>query len=1121
MAWPETILPVRVGLDVSGTDTNITSWVYSNRALPRIIRGRSDEQSSPSPGSVDGLILNNRDARFSPRVPGSPWYRMIGRGTPLTIGLQGAPTRLVLPGTKGDLIDSPDSASLSITGDIEVRVDAHLILYRDTSWYLASKWDSAGNQRSWLLRVEYDGTLRWYWTADGSTQLYAASTVPLETRTGRVAVAVTHDVNNGAAGNTVRFWTAPSMDGPWTALGNPVVTAGTTSLYDSTAGTEFGGASQLVTPDAVGYLHGWQLWSGIATAGGTLVSGMDLAGEAAGAATVSDGTRTWTLRGGTALVDVDPRGAAEVASLTPRWDTTGNDATVLPDVAGVLRRLGTAGSSLRSALYRSIIGGQNPDAYWPCEDGSQATSLGSAVPGVEPMQISGAPALASDSAIPGSEPLPVLKDAQFTGRLLSPYSATGQCAVQWVMHVDTTSVTPAGGQTIMSAYLTGGTVSRWELSYRTGGGLRLLIYDLAGTIIADSTTITFNLDDEIEFVQVSLVDNGLGSIDWRVIVIFAGQVVALYGAGTVAGYTTGGVRVVRVNEGGGLVDVTVGHVYVRSADVTTEHDLGMSVGGWAGETAAERIRRLCAEENIVADVRGLPGLTPVMGPQPRATLLEALTECETADGGLLYEPREWVGVGYRTLRSMLDQDPAVSLSYAGHQLCPPFEPEVDDQRARNDVTVRRPSGSMVRVVDVTGPMGTTEIGVYAEDVQVNVQTDGQLSDVAGWRLYQGTVTEPRLPRLTVNLGTPEVLADATVSEEILAADIGDVLEITGPPAELSADPVRFRVTGLTESMAQYQHVVEASGGPAAGLDTGFYNPEITFGDDFESGGTAAWPTVTGTVTVVAGAARAGSYGLRLSPGAGAAATVATSTTKWDQDMVWGTMACRFRINTLTASGTSMDLVTLRTTAAAGHLDFFVHSTTRTFWFDLVGGSSEYDTGITADVGVWHDLQLRVFYGDTRWWAWVQLDGVEYGPLTQATATPSFVRSLHLGTASTTKTYEIDVDSVVVVVGDQRPPSWWEVCSRWDTNSSTLTAGITDTATTIQVTTPAGDPVWTTDEENLPFDVQVDGERIRVEAVTGAASPQTMTVTRSVNGVVLAHDAGAQVSLWKPSYYAIL
>jgi hypothetical protein len=1124
MAWPEEPLPTQVVLDVEGTATDITSYLRSPQGTSRtIVRGRSDEQTAPSPTRVEGLVLDNNDLRFSPRVPSSPWYGQIGRGSALTIGLQGASTRLHLPGTKGDVIDTPDSATTSITGDIEVRVDAHVVLYRPTSSYWVSKWVSSGDQRSWLVRAQSTGTLRWYWTADGVTQLSATSTVPPETSTGRLAIAVTHDVDNGAGGNTVRFWTAPSMAGPWSELGDPVVTAGTTSLYDSTAPTEIGGASQLLSPDSLGILYGWEIWSGIAAAGGTLVSGMDLSGQTPGAGTVSDGTRTWTLQGGTSLVDVDSRVAVEMASLAPRWDSTGRDATVLPDVAGVLRRLGTAGSSLRSSLYRSITGGQDPDAYWPCEDGTDATSLASSISGIDPMQITGAPALASDSSVSGSEALPVLKDAQLTGRLPSPYSATGQCAVQWVLHVDTTTVSPPSGQTIMSAYLTGGTVGRWELSYRTAGGLRLLIYDTTGAIVEDSGNVSFALDDRHEFVQVRLVDNG-ADIDWRVSVIFAGETTAFYTAGTLVGHSTGGVRVVRANEGGGLIDVTVGHVYTRSADVTTEHDLGMSVGGWAGETAGERIIRLCDEEDLLADVRGDPGSTPVMGPQPRSNLLGALVECETADGGLLYEPRQWVGIGYRTLRSMLDQDPVVSLSYAGHQLVAPFEPEADDQRARNDVTVRRTSGSMIRVVDGTGPMGTADppagIGVYAEDLEVNVQEDAQLADIAGWRLRQGTLQESRVPQLTVNLGTPEVLADAVVSDGVAEVDVGDIVEITSPPEALSPDPVRVRVTGVKEKLSQYVHAVEVAGGPASGLDTMIWQPDVTFGDNFESGGTAAWPTVTGAVSVVAAAARAGSYGLRLSPGGGSAAAVATSTTKWDQDMVWGQVVLRFRLGTLTASGTSMDLVTLRNTAGTGHLDFFVHSTARTFWVDLVGGSSELDTGVTADTGVWHDLQLRVFYGHTQWWAWIQLDGVEYGPITQATATPSFVRSFHLGTTSTTKTYEVDVDSVAIVVGDQEPDSWWEVCSRWDTSAATLTAGATAAATTLQVTTPAGDPLWTTSEEDLPFDVGVGGERIRVEAVTGATSPQTMTVVRAVNGVVKAHATGATVGLWKPSYYAI-
>ena len=38
----------------------------------------------------------------------------------------------------------------------------------------------------------------------------------------------------------------------------------------------------------------------------------------------------------------------------------------------------------------------------------------------------------------------------------------------------------------------------------------------------------------------------------------------------------------------------------------------------------------------------------------------------------------------------------------------------------------------------------------------------------------------------------------------------------------------------------------------------------------------------------------------------------------------------------------------------------------------------------------------------------------------------------------------------------------------------------------------------------------------VTAISGAASPQTFTVTRSVNSVAKSHASGAAVSLWKPS-----
>jgi hypothetical protein len=50
---------------------------------------------------------------------------------------------------------------------------------------------------------------------------------------------------------------------------------------------------------------------------------------------------------------------------------------------------------------------------------------------------------------------------------------------------------------------------------------------------------------------------------------------------------------------------------------------------------------------------------------------------------------------------------------------------------------------------------------------------------------------------------------------------------------------------------------------------------------------------------------------------------------------------------------------------------------------------------------------------------------------------------------------------------------------------------------------------------MPIDLNVEGEQVRITAVSGASSPQTATVTRSVNGVVKSHVSGTVITAWAP------
>lgn len=236
------------------------------------------------------------------------------------------------------------------------------------------------------------------------------------------------------------------------------------------------------------------------------------------------------------------------------------------------------------------------------------------------------------------------------------------------------------------------------------------------------------------------------------------------------------------------------------------------------------------------------------------------------------------------------------------------------------------------------------------------------------------------------------------------------------------------VQGLVPSTAYYYRVraVDAAGNvdvfpdleqtPLRLSTMSYANDGIdVFGDGFESGDLASWPTVTGAASAAGAAAYTGSYGALLAPSA-SAGSIATSTTKWPQTRPWGVAACRFRFGALPTSG-SADIATLRNTGAGGHADLFVHSGGN-FWLDLVGGSSEIDTGVTADVGVWHTAQIKTWYGSTTHRAWLLLDGVEYA-ISQTGAASGFVRSFHLGTTGT-KTYSLDVDDVTVLVGFNDP-----------------------------------------------------------------------------------------------------
>lgn len=621
-------------------------------------------------------------------------------------------------------------------------------------------------------------------------------------------------------------------------------------------------------------------------------------------------------------VDGQVRFNGEVSSWPQKWDTTGNDVWVPVEVAGILRRLNQGNNPLRSVLYRKTLDLAGLLAYWPCEDGDNSTSLASAIAGAPDMTITTTeqPDFAAYSGFNSTSPIPTLKLSSWSGNIPA-YVDTTQFQLRFLLHI------PSGGMTNCTVLsLRGvGTFARFDVEYTTtsSGSLVLKVYDPTGALLSNSASMTGYNNENIE-ISIDVYQFG-SDVVYNFIIIQDNDVVNLAST-TITGPATPPIpRRVVVNPDSIMDDAAVGQIAYRKRavtnTVTTSQEVTGDISAYIGETAAARILRLCTEEGISVKIVGTVSDSSPMGPQLPATLLTLLDECAQVDNGNLYEPRESFGLAYRTRTSQYNRPTTAELDYTNHELST-LEPVDDDRFIRNDVTVTRTNGSSYRATLDSGTLSISEppngIGRYQDQATLNLESDDDLINEAGWLLHLGTVDEARYPVINLDLSNQSIASNPDLLSAILNLDIGDCLAVINPPSWLPPEDIEQSVRGYTEELNTFEHRI----------------------------------------------------GLNCVP------------------------------------------------------------------------CSPYRVGIYNDSG-----------------------------------------------------------------------------SKYSSDGSLLASDVSDSATSLSVSTPSG-PLWTTDGAEVPFDIMVGGERMTVTAIAGASSPQTFTVTRSVNGIVKAQPAGSTVELFQPVYYAL-
>lgn len=178
---------------------------------------------------------------------------------PLTVSVDGG---VYLGGESGDFVGAAED--YDITGDIDLRADVFIPSWLGGVKALISKYEAGANEISYVFYVAATGHLALEWSANGSTGAGTMqSTVPIDPPTGRLAVRVAFDVNNGAGGKTATFYTASDVNGVWSQLGDPDTQAGTTTIFAGDAVTELGSFEAGTLGTWEGIFYAAQIYDGI------------------------------------------------------------------------------------------------------------------------------------------------------------------------------------------------------------------------------------------------------------------------------------------------------------------------------------------------------------------------------------------------------------------------------------------------------------------------------------------------------------------------------------------------------------------------------------------------------------------------------------------------------------------------------------------------------------------------------------------------------------------------------------------------------------------------------------------------------------------------------------------
>lgn len=822
------------------------------------------------------------------------------------------------------------------------------------------------------------------------------------------------------------------------------------------------------------------------------------------------------------------------------WEKSGNDIWTDVSVAGILQRLAQGPVPERSVVYNAVTSPLAPSvvAYWPCEDASDAIQIASAVASGSPMSFtSGTPDLASSTVFPASDPLPTFTGAVATGGV-AKYSSTTAIQVRCFFYAPAVSLSDRKVifRVVQEDNIVVSTRGQWEVIYdATTHSLSVVLLGADGTYFTE-IPLSMDVRNKPLYISLEFQESGSDTIyTIRALDVLTGttdsaSITATEGLNRVTSVSLfpASVAAAGGNATSGLAGGVIGHITVENA-ISAITALGPRLNP-VGETAGRRIQRLCAEAGIPFDWVGGLDDTVAMGGQGKQNVISLIQECVLADGGMLYEAMNTGGLGYRTRPSLYNQDPTLVLSYPGNNLAQVPIPTSDDRYLANKVVVTV-GGVSASYEETEGRLSTAPppagVGAYGPNTDSGLAlnlaaTDtGTLRDQAAWRVHLGTVDEDRQPQISVNLAHASFVHDPALKRAVLALRQGDRIQITDPPDWMPPDTIDQLVLGMEETLTHFEHRITFYCAPASPYTVGYLDMNLARVD---TDGSELRAAITSNDTEMDVVPPAGHSTLWTTSAVdwpfdvrvGGEVMTVTGVTGWLEDVFgrsvsngWGTSDTGQAWST--GGGTAADYAV--GSGVGSHTLATVNASRRTFVdTDIVNFDYYVDVAVSATA-----TGGSLFGGPTGRY-------MDSSNLYQARLEFTTGSALILSIRKLVNSNETQLGTYTLV--DTYTPGGF-VRIRFQASGATFRAKAW------LATDPVEEPNWhvTVTDTSITTAAFMGTRSISSSANTNVnpavrydnlrvANPQTLTVTRSVNGVVKAQTAGADVRLATPTILAL-